>query len=1472
MFRCPSAQILFQMQACPLASSVPSKQRKGLHSRRLQVVLTALLFPVPALVAQTPALVTVPIDAGDRVELANTVRQELRNAADLGRADNNQQLTGILLSFAKTPAQEAALQELLADQQNPASPEYHRWLTPEQFGDRFGANPEDIAKVVQWLSGAGFSNIQVANGKNSVTFNGKVATVEAAFGAEIHNFDVNGEKHFANSRNIMIPAALAGLVKDVWGLHDFYPRPMHVQRQVRATPDYNSGSTTHYLAAEDIQTIYDIKKLYGAGYTGSGVKLVIVGEAAITAPDSNIARYRQLNGLPTINLQSIPDTGDGAPGTSETSEAYLDIEVAGAVAKGAQIIYVYTTNAFMAAGYAIEHNLGQILSMSFGGCEKTYAGIRYPNPTNGATTFEDLLMQANAQGMTVITSSGDLGAAGCESESSPIATQGLAVFYPASSVYVTAVGGATLQEGSGSYWGSQGSNGGSATGYIPEVTWNDTADGSGKCTLLGFGIDCASGGGESIYWKRPAWQVGKGISSVSSGVPTRLVPDLAFAASADHDGYLTCMPGDCTNGFLGQGHPSLPDVVGGTSAAAPLFAGIVALLDQKLSPLDPRQGNINPRIYALAASAPNVFHDVQIGTNFVPTLTLAGYVGYAAGPGYDMVTGWGSVDANLFVNAFASVPVISSWPAGPSTVPLGSSVTISYTATDSSGAQLSRAELWRAPDSGGKPGTWAQVGPPQSLSGSGPAPVTLIDTPTAMGKYWYGTHLFDGAGNEAIEANPTQVTVGNPVPAIKGFTPASLQAGSAAQKVTVGGTGFVSASAVTFNGKAHAATYGSATSISISLTASDIAKAGSYPVVVTNPAPGGGASPAVNFTVTPPNPVPTVAGFSPSPLVAGSAAQKLAIVGTGFVANSTVKYNGVAHAATYGSATLLTISLTTTDLAKAGSFPVVVTNPAPGGGASAPVSFVVLSSYPVPTISGFSPASLAPGSAAQMLTISGTGFFPASTVKFKGVVHTPTYVSTTSLTIPLTTADLAKAGSYAVVVTNPKPGGGASTIVSFAVSNTRVSNEWTWMSGSNTPDQPGVYGTQGVPNAANVPGSRMYPSTWVSGGNLWLFGGLGIDSTGKQGYLNDLWEFDATTLQWTWVSGSNLANQGGVYGTPGVPSNTAAPASRALPTVWPDAEGNLWLFGGRAENWNNGPINDLWKFSTKDRIWTWMGGSITPYLSGIYGARGAPAATNLPGSRYEAMGWVDANGLLWLYGGYGDDSSYVGNLSDLWSYNPTSLMWTWVGGSNLANQPAIYGSQGIPSANNTPGQRVRGFTSVDGDGNFWLFAGWTVNDLWEYTPATGFWTWVSGSNTATTSPSTYGTEGVPSVTNVPDFRDYLAVWFDKDGNLWLFGGWGNDSVGVYGALNDLWEFNTKQKTWVWMSGSNTVPGHDLGQPSVYGTLGVPSASNVPGGRAHAASWTDNNNNLWLFGGSPLVGSYELNGMYRESNELWRYQP
>ena len=376
--------------------------------------------------------------------------------------------------------------------------------------------------------------------------------------------------------------------------------------------------------------------------------------------------------------------------------------------------------------------------------------------------------------------------------------------------------------------------------------------------------------------------------------------------------------------------------------------------------------------------------------------------------------------------------------------------------------------------------------------------------------------------------------------------------------------------------------------------------------------------------------------------------------------------------------------------------------------------------------------------------------------------------------------------------------------------------EWAFMGGSTGAcvqigvttcayGWPGVYGTEGVASAGNVPGGREMAVSWTdSSGNFWLFGGIGYDSTpltpfGRLGDLNDLWEFSPATKEWTWMSGSSKLveedsygdyGQIGVYGTLGVAGASNVPGGRYGSVSWLDQSGNLWLFGGYgyASTSTEGNLNDLWKFSPATKEWTWVSGSDSVNATGVYGSLGMASTNNVPGSRYESVSWVDTSANLWLFGGSGFVGAGVGNgqFNDLWEFDPTTKEWTWVSGSNTANASAVYGTLGTGSTNNTPGARSGAVSWTDSSGGFWLFGGDSPNDLWKFNSTAKTWTWENGSSTS--GAATYGTEGVAAASNVPGARGGSVSWVDSSGNLWLFGGAGNDSTGTNGDLNDLWRY------------------------------------------------------------------------------------
>jgi N-acetylneuraminic acid mutarotase len=358
---------------------------------------------------------------------------------------------------------------------------------------------------------------------------------------------------------------------------------------------------------------------------------------------------------------------------------------------------------------------------------------------------------------------------------------------------------------------------------------------------------------------------------------------------------------------------------------------------------------------------------------------------------------------------------------------------------------------------------------------------------------------------------------------------------------------------------------------------------------------------------------------------------------------------------------------------------------------------------------------------------------------------------------------------------------------------------------------------------------------------------------------------------WTWMSGAKLQGTVGTYGTEYTAASSNTPGARYASVTWTDSTGNLWLFGGAGYDGNghNVYFNDLWKYNPVTGWWSWMGGSATTNLAGLYGTLGTAAPANAPGSRSSAVSWTDSVGNLWLFGGYGYDvNGNLGNLNDLWEFNPATQEWTWIGGSSTENAYGLYGSLGSASLTNMPGARNGALSWTDSSGNFWLFGGngeaqsgtgGSLNDLWMFNPTLG-WEWVSGSN-GLDQVGSYGTQGTPNSGNVPGARQFSSGWIDAANNLWVFGGQGYDSSGHLGTMNDLWQYNSTAGTWTWVSGSSTIAAL-----AVYGTQGVAAAGNVPGARDNADAWADSSGNLWLFGGF----AYNSTGTQGSVDDLWTY--
>jgi len=578
------------------------------------------------------------------IALPGCIRPEATAANDRGPLEATQNLTGLKLVLKQTPEQTADLEQFLERQRDPATTDYHNWLTPEQYGERFGVSQNDLDRLAEWLRSMGFLVDTIARARNWIVFSGTAGQVSRAFHTELHRYQAGREMHFSNASALLVPAVLADVVDRVTGMDDFRPAPQTGQARKRALkPDFTASSGAHYLAPDDLATIYDITPLFQAGIDGTGQKLAIAGQTDISLSD--IRAFRSTFGLEANDPQLVLFGTDPGVSPGDQIEADLDIEWSGAVARNATIVYVYSQDVFSSVQYAVDQDLAPVLSVSYGGCE-----------AGSPASFRSVAQQANAEGITWMSAAGDSGAAGCDWDAT-VATHGPSVIFPANIPEVTAVGGTEFSESGSSGWNAQnGTTWASATGYLAEKAWNDSS--------LGQGI-AAGGGGVSAAFSKPWWQTGPGVPNDQA----RDVPDVALSASGAHDGYLIY-----ANGSL--------MAVGGTSAASPSFAGIVTLLNQYLvingGQAKAGLGNINPNLYAIAQTAGAPVHDITSGDNIVPCASgskgcVNGSFGYKAGAGYDLATGLGSVDAyNLALKwqgTAAMVGTTMSLTASPSSFP-----------------------------------------------------------------------------------------------------------------------------------------------------------------------------------------------------------------------------------------------------------------------------------------------------------------------------------------------------------------------------------------------------------------------------------------------------------------------------------------------------------------------------------------------------------------------------------------------------------------------------------------------------------------------------------------------------------------------------------------------------------------------------------------------------------------------------------
>ena len=707
----------------------------------LSVLLLSVLGGAAANFAQTApqARVLGSVRDDKLATLGGNIHPMARAANDRGALPATQPVTHMTLLLKRSVSQEIALQQLLSEQQDPKSANYHAWLSPQQFGEQFGPAEADIQTLKSWLSSQGFSNLQMNKGETLITFDGTAGQVRNAFHTDIHRLSVQGREHFGNMQEPQIPAALAPVIAGVAGLHNFHPKPLlrrfgKFQRNMKTgeiTPLFTytnvNGSTFFGVGPGDFAKIYNVSSTFD----GTGVSIAVIGQSNINVQD--VRDFRSIFGLPANDPQIILNGPDPGLVSDDEGESVLDVEWSGAVAPGAKIKLVISQTSMTdgisgvdaSAMFAVDNNTAPIISESYGVCEPAIG-------TAGNQFYQSLWQQAAAQGITVVVSAGDNGSAGCDDSSHSSATGGIAVNAIASTPFDIAMGGTDFDQvgKETTFWDT--CSGvpcstippTSVKGYIPEMVWNDSCASGGLtgCNSVTSTSDSATvvaaGGGPSAVYSKPVWQ-----SNAITGIPSDGKRDLPDVSIFSGDGlnnsfYIVCqsdqnIPGDtgCNlTKFVSSATGPLHDFqgVGGTSVAAPTFAGIMALINHKTGQ---RQGVAGFKLYQLAqgesftkcnsssgmsgsSSSSCIFNDVTLGNNSVPCagastncsktsmggfgiLASSGAPAFGANVGYDLASGLGSVNVNNLLNAWsAQVATATTVTASPSTIQAGASVTI----------------------------------------------------------------------------------------------------------------------------------------------------------------------------------------------------------------------------------------------------------------------------------------------------------------------------------------------------------------------------------------------------------------------------------------------------------------------------------------------------------------------------------------------------------------------------------------------------------------------------------------------------------------------------------------------------------------------------------------------------------------------------------------------------------------------------
>jgi pseudomonalisin len=1038
---------------------------------RVFAVLVALCLAT-LVHAQSADLITMPVNNANHALLSGHHPSWANDENDAGALPPDVQLESLTLVLTRPPQREQAFQQFLRDQQNSSSPNFHHWLTPVEIGQRFGVSAHDVAAIKSWLESQNLHFDSVSSSMVRIRFSGPASAVGAAFGAELHNYIINGETRISISSEAQIPAALAPVIQSVTGLYTINIRPMHGSGSGQATisnvapastsqhspaPAFTgtcSGSPCFFVTPADFAAIYDLGLPYEFGFHGEGQTIAIIGRSAVNPAD--ITNFQMRTALPQVAPTVIvPPNGVAPPPPATTMvtspsedqlEATLDVTRAGGVAYGSTIDLVISADTRTAGGldvaaeYVVDTTPvpAQVMSLSFGACEAEVG-------PSGVHFWDNLFQQAAGEGISVFVASGDAGVAGCDTYfATPPATQTASPNYICSSSFATCVGGTEFADTANPnlYWNSGNGPGfESALRYIPEGAWNEPLNSSGQIQAA------ATGGGVSLIIPTPPWQTGPGVPTPGVG---RYTPDIAFSSAA-HDGYFACFAA-AGNSCVGSTSFRF-EFFSGTSAAAPDMAGITALLNQFTGK---PQGNLNPILYQIAVkNSSDVFHDVTAATSGVsdcdvtvpsmcnnsiagPSSLTGGINGFLVAPGYDEATGLGSVDVNNLLNNWnnfivGTLPSSTTITANPN--PIGAGGTTVFTAIVTTSGPASPSGPVSFFDGATLLGTvllGPAATPPVFQAGT-----MFFTAPLGAGSHSI-TAVYHGDFNFAPSTSPVLTllaTGNNPAPDLARLETLNGVIGQAIPAFTIDGNFFIPGATINFGGVNYPGTItiSGGLIITASIPASAITTPGPIPVFVVNPGPGGGPSNITNFTAT--SPVPAINSLSPSSAPIGQAIPSLVVTGSIFISGATVTFNGTSNpgVVSNGGATI-TASIPAAELSVGGNVSVTVVNPAPGGGPSNSLSFAI--NNPVPAVTSVNPPSASVGQSIPTFTVTGSNFVPGAVITFNGISQTSAISNNgTTITAAISGVTLSSAAIIPIGVTNPSPGGGPSNTVNFTVNN-----------------------------------------------------------------------------------------------------------------------------------------------------------------------------------------------------------------------------------------------------------------------------------------------------------------------------------------------------------------------------------------------------------------------------------------------------